>query len=445
MDSDQVWEQYKQYWNRGESPEMDFDTFCDLFKYGKISREAAKLVEISKSAHKTLEEVLKNSWTSLYLVFENYHRLRILLAVRGKDIIDKIIINDRKRFDAVTARLGLIWNIISGCTDYYGRKWMRNKVIHWWRDADFLEEEKEELLSILAKKKVLNWDLLNQLGPDAVETLQRLISRDVIPSEDIDEFDFEVLRSIRGAQPVDWLSSRIGMLLQTVTLTVDIRDSGLKLDELSWAFSGFGDWKKCDRTLFKRAMKKMQKYFNSREFEVVMGASTSFGTNQGRFSVTSNEIPSISFPLIRFLHLLLILEAPLLTSSLSTPELFLAPEVVMVVLGRDAVTYSPELRVFRDTDRRWRARWIESAGEALSVLFLESAVDLDLSTLSRILERSDEPTPDFLAQTNNGERIVIETKGSTSWEKHKKQRKDALIQLGKQTLSKGKKKEDIFS
>jgi hypothetical protein len=421
------------------------DTFCDLFSYKEVSVEAVNLVKTSKYARKTLEGAIKVGIGSLGRVFNDSDRIRVWFALRGEDYIDEILINERKMLDKINDRVDFIRIIVSNLIEYYGRRWVRNRVIRWWREADFLEEEKEVLLRLLAEEKVLNWGLVEQMGPDAIDTIQRLIRQDRIRPEYIDGFDFEVLRTIRGTQPVDWLSSKIGMLFQPVTLTVDIRDSGLKLDELSRTFSGIGDWKYRDKKLLTRAMKEMREYLHMREYEVVMEALTQYSTNLGRFSGASTEIPSISFPLIRFLHLLLILEAPSLTSALSTPELFLAPEVVMVVLGRDAVTYSPELRVFRDTDRRWRAHWVERAGEALSVLFLESAEDLDLSTLSRIDERSDKPTPDFLAQTNKEERIVIESKGSTSWEKHKKQRKDALIQLGKQTPGKGKKKEDIFS
>ena len=117
----------------------------------------------------------------------------------------------------------------------------------------------------------------------------------------------------------------------------------------------------------------------------------------------------------------------------------------MYTIGRDAVIYSPELRILRDTDRRWRARWVESAGEAISVLFLENAVNIDITTLSRIPERREGLTPDFQAETISKERIVFESKGATSWNTHLKQRNHALKQLGKRIEDSSRKKKNSIS
>jgi hypothetical protein len=442
----EVWEEYKQDWSSGESPEMNFDTFCDLFHFGGISEEAIELVRSSQYAHETLDEAIDVSFKILNRVFKSENRFRVWFALKDEDSIDEIILNwPRTLIDAVYERASFISAIVSNCVNYYGRRWIRNRIFRWWREADFLEEEKEAFLYKLADKDVLNWSLIGQLGSDAVETVQRLIRWGSIRAESIDGFDFEALRSIRGSQPPDWLSARIGSLLQPVTLPVDIRDSRLQLDELNKAFGNVEASGIRSKKFIRRAIEELRHHFGLKEAEWFIEALTQYGTSLLHYSTASGGLPSIRFPLLRFLHLRLLLEAPSLTSALSTPELFLVPDVVMYTLGRDAVTYSPELRVFRDTDRRWRARWVEASGEALSVMFLESAVDLDLSTLNRITEQSSEPTPDFKAQTNNGERIVFEAKGSTSWETHKKQRKDALNQLGKRMKSSSQKRENIFS
>jgi hypothetical protein len=74
---------------------------------------------------------------------------------------------------------------------------------------------------------------------------------------------------------------------------------------------------------------------------------------------------------------------------------------------------------------------VESAGEAIATMFLEDSVQLDLSTLARMPARNDLVTPDFMAATIIGGKLVFESKGSTEWKTHFAQRKHALKQLGK--------------
>jgi hypothetical protein len=106
------------------------------------------------------------------------------------------------------------------------------------------------------------------------------------------------------------------------------------------------------------------------------------------------------------------------------------PDVINYMLGQDYVSYSPELRVFDGCERRWRARWVETTAEALGSLSLEVLLRFDLTTLSRIPE-TNESTPDFMGETDFRERIVFESKGATGWKTHRKQRKEAMVQLGK--------------
>jgi len=126
----------------------------------------------------------------------------------------------------------------------------------------------------------------------------------------------------------------------------------------------------------------------------------------------------LRFPILRLLHLQQILETPRLSKVVRDPALALVPDVALYLMGRDDVLFHPELRVLRGSDRRWRARWVESAGEAVSTMFLEDSVKLDLSTLARMPEKSGSLTPDFMAATTAGGKLVYESKGSSDWKTH---------------------------
>ena len=439
-----VWEQFKRSWNNRESPDMDLDTFCELFYISDISREAVDLIGTSTHARQTIEGAIDVPYKLLPRIFKYIHesgRFRVWISVRGEDDIDDIIINGLDEIVPVSKRVDFLDIIVSKCEEYFGRKWIRNRVLRWWREIDFLEEEKEKILERLAYEYVLNWNFVQQLGPDAVETVQRLICRGSIRASKIDGFAFVDLQSIRGSQPADWLSPRIGSLLQPVTLPLDIRDSCLQMDELRRVFAGAVMQNKVlDRDSFRQALRRLERDRDPEELFTFFSQYLDFSQY---FPGFSNESPALRFPLIQFLHMCLLLEAPSLNAALKKSELHLLPEAVMHILGRDAVTYVPELRILRETDRRWRAHWVETAGEALSVIFLEKALNLDITSLSRIPEQSGKPTPDFRAQTYSDEPIVFESKGSTSMNTHKKQRQDALVQLGKLTKGMGKTKRNI--
>lgn len=76
----------------------------------------------------------------------------------------------------------------------------------------------EEYIRMLAEKGTLNRELMMRLGPDAVETAQRLIRRGDIYSGQVDGVDYSMLRNIRGSRSMDRLNQRIGSLLQSVIL-----------------------------------------------------------------------------------------------------------------------------------------------------------------------------------------------------------------------------------
>ena len=127
----------------------------------------------------------------------------------------------------------------------------------------------------------------------------------------------------------------------------------------------------------------------------------------------------------------LILETPSLSSSVSRPEDAFAPEVMLYMLRRDEVKYTPALYLMPDAERGWGRRWAESTGEALACLFLMDALPLELTTLRRIAETPNESTPDFQAMTFARESIVFESKGATSWSYFREGKRKALKQLNK--------------
>ena len=145
-------------------------------------------------------------------------------------------------------------------------------------------------------------------------------------------------------------------------------------------------------------------------------------------------------PLIRILHWRQLLEVPVMASALARPEDYLVPAVMLNLLDREGVAYFPEIRIAPNSERHWRRRWVESTGEAIAVLFLNEAILLDIPTLARIRERS-ESTPDFQVQSLNGEGLIFEAKGATAWTTHRRQRRDALSQLGKLDQSDGSRLE----
>jgi len=72
---------------------------------------------------------------------------------------------------------------------------------------------------------------------------------------------------------------------------------------------------------------------------------------------------------------------------------------------------------------------------------MEAALDIDLTLLERIPETPSEMTADFKTATKRGELIVYESKGSTDWETHRKQRRKALEQIGKSKSQAGQSRD----
>jgi hypothetical protein len=226
-----------------------------------------------------------------------------------------------------------------------------------------------------------------------------------------------------------WLRERVSLLLQNLTVPIDVKDSGLQkteLDRLSTTrrldIETIHSWGRAIEWPLEMPLRMLFHEFPS--LPMVFHPDTLLASDAASFT------SAMRFPLIRLMHMRLLLESPSLSDSLLQPEITMIPDVINYMLGQDYVSYSPELRVFDGCERRWRARWVETTAEALGSLSLEVLLRFDLTTLSRIPE-TNESTPDFMGETDFRERIVFESKGATGWKTHRKQRKEAMVQLGK--------------
>lgn len=437
MDIEATWLFYRDKWALGQSPAMDAATFKSIIiSDQELYLEALKQVESSAHAQKTLNETMANHSTETFLTFlgkgRNLHTwLKLWLDSNGEEAIDRILIDDRHKVRSMKSRTELVGVIVGATVEEFGREWTRTRVRRWWRESRFAEEEKEVLLRCLVGNSVLNGIQINELGPDAVATVQRLVRQEKLNPARIDGVHFSTPPRVQSSQKGNKLARRISGLAQPVAIPLDIRDSCLQSDELP-GIDGSGQTRIApDKAVLKQAIRRLRG-IHPRDLEQLSDEFSAFGEHLLQWQPNDDGPPVFSFPLIRFLHLRLLLDSPSLTAGLTTPEEFLVPEVLMYALGHDAVSYIPELRIFRDSEPRWRARWAESAGEAMSVMFLESTVGIDLSTLVRV-ETSVTGTPDFKACTFTKEPIVFESKGATAWKTHQKQRNKALEQLGKRT------------
>lgn len=88
-------------------------------------------------------------------------------------------------------------------------------------------------------------------------------------------------------------------------------------------------------------------------------------------------------PLLRLLHLGLVLGAPGLWAEERGAERHLVPDVVAWLVDALPVSFWPELRVHDDPDLGWRERWLRRLACAHGVAVLIDAVGLQLGTLAR--------------------------------------------------------------
>jgi hypothetical protein len=393
------------------SPEL----FYQLFSDGSWSREAVDLAGKSPVAHDMLREA------SFGVPIRDFDVRRVWLAVNDDQAIDNLFAAHREHLTPGD-RQSFVGDILPHFMHERGRSFIRSIFRKWWA-LPLLEEERDALIRASLSGGIRDQAFYRALGPIALDIARREIWR---YGWDGGWGPAQRFGSPSTKSPLPGLASRFDVLLEHVELTTDLRDACLTPSELAQ----LGTWPSQmgpPGSAFRRGLKHMFGHPAFEEFVHALGRHAFFAT--GRSSGTHG--PSWSFTVLRLLHLQQILEAPRLSRLVRDPALVLVPDVALFVMGRDDVVFQPELRVLRGSDRRWRARWAETAGEAVSVMFLEDSVELDLGTLSRVPERTDRPTPDFMAGTVPGQNVVFESKGATNWRTHLKQRRHALDQLGK--------------
>ncbi len=417
-DIEEIWEGYKEAWDNNERPAMTESTFCELFYDGDKAKEAVELVKESDNARSTISRAALTVSAS---ELNDSDRRSVFEAALEQEIPIAFWEEERLDFTA-ERRSNLARNAASALVRLYGRARARAIVSEKWSTVELLEEEKEGLLIGLSSQLALTEEYLYSLGSDAISLAQRLSIR--VKLENQSEYCYSNSAITLGASLQPGTYDRIQCLIRPLKIDADLRDSCLRIEE----------FEKVVRPIWPRAMLTHESLFNHFRREMPGRIADSLASaifmTSGQLYATNGQ-KEISFPLIRLLHLRLILEAPSLSKAIRTPIEYLIPEVLLYMFERDGALYHPHLRVLRDADRRWLARWTESMGEALSVAFMEDALGLALPTLSRIPEKPDCETPDFMASTHRDEKLVFESKGSRDWRTHLSQRRKALNQLGK--------------
>lgn len=432
MDIQQEWQSFADAWAKGQSPAMDTETFNALFYDRSRSAKAVQWLTDGHAAavSGTLHPVAVQLSPELVQGLDDFDRFQVWFAVLQLAVgyrFDHLFGRERSKLPA-TVRCDLVAELAKGALDRVGRAQARALLVHWWHNEQLLEEEREALVKAMGDADALNADLVRQLGPEAQVMVNRMIRSGKISVLALD--DVPVSNAVAASQSGNGLAPQIVALLQLVSMDLNIMDARLRSEELAWMANFDGRHRRqSEETLLRRTLSRLEGFLPSSEIRHLAASLLSLD-RQLVISRSDPQASALTFPLIRLLHLRLLLEAPSLSGALQAPEALLVPAVLSHVLNKDRVSYAPELRVWTETEKRWRARWAESAGEAMSVMFLESAVNLDLTLLCRIPETKD-PTPDFKAGTVQGEPIVFESKGATSWKTHLRQRAEALEQLGK--------------
>jgi hypothetical protein len=432
MDVGQEWQRYKDAWSKGKSPLMDVATFNNLFYQGQVSSEAIEWLgtKHGAAATGTLHPLAVQLSPELVQGLGDSDRFRLWIAVLESTVgyrFEHLFEPERSPLSA-ELRTRFVADLATGAVRQLGRARARALLVRWWHQEHLWEEEQEALLQAFAWADTLNADVVRQLGPEARVLVHRMVRSGKIAAHWLEVAPGT--NPVAGSQPGNSLAPQVGALLQPVAMDLNIVDARLRPDELSAMSVDDGRHQvRAHTTMLSQTLQRLERHLPSPEVQHI-AASFAALERQLTISRSDHQASALGFPLLRLLHLRLLLEAPSLSGALQAPEDLLVPAVLSHTLRMDRVTYAPELRVWSETEKRWRARWAESAGEAMSVMFLESAVSLDLTLLCRIPEGSD-PTPDFRAGTIHGEPIVFESKGATSWKTHLRQRMDALEQLGK--------------
>lgn len=414
---------YQEAWKEGHSPTMSQKTFLWVFGGAAVAKKCIDLLPTSSEARETLESVLSDC--DFGEVLSDYNcEISVVLAVLGFDKSFARWQESRSHL-LPEVRSRFVQDLIRAVSRLKGREWLRSRAVRFWTAGELLEEEKEGIVRGLAYTKALTEDLLLSFGSEAVAIARRLLARGDIGADWLVGGGGMEKTTLCGSITPKESCDKIGSLMQWVSIPTDLRDSRLKPSEMR-RVSNQWSW-----PLLEIAMQRMRRSCRHPEMEMfIEELLPMLGVVGPQFTTPVSSAP-FRFRMLQLLHMRLILDSPSIASALKQPEESLVPEVLLYILGNDAVDYSPELRVFSDADKRWKARWAENMGEAMSVLFLERALKLELTTLARIQEEQGKKTADFVALTKTKEPIVFESKGATGWKTHRDQRKKALQQLGK--------------
>ncbi len=434
-----MWEMWKVHLSRGLLPRVSGSEVCRVFSRPRNANEAIKLVATDARFRTAFYRMVMSVLDEFIHGAERDSDVANVLAAIADDEMAGSVFAGLAAYGTVEARARAVGALIRAMCSAKGRQWVRQRAARWWREHYFLEEERDAFIGTLVRQDAYRVEDLRVWGPTAEESAKRVAARARANGDwswGVEAPAGTVAATEIGRAPTPvLLRQRTAILTQRVCLAVDARDSGLQATEIgrlpSRRHPQINEWPLLARA-FERAFEMPFRHVIR---EVPWLAAVS-GLPVAVAADSLGKTHEVAIPLLRLLHMRLLLESPSLSDALASPESFAVPEVVLFVVGQDRVTYSPELRVFANAERRWRARWAETSAEALSALILEDALALDLTTLSRIPERNDSPTPDFRAVTLSQEPIVFECKGSTAWNTHVRQRREALAQLGKAAVAK---------
>lgn len=400
---------------------MPPELFRALFTDGSLAHEAVELAKQSPFSQQALKEAADG-----VVQLSDRDVCRVWMAVQDDDAVENLFAHFRNQLSARDS-FNFVRDVIDDLLNQKGRKFVKDRVLKWWREMASSEEQQEALIDIMVRRGIRDESLYRALGSGALQFARRIAAEF---GDSVLHGSFETPFSIPAGNPASGrIASRFDALFADVTLAADLRDACLTSDEHSRvvesAQRSAPSW-----SAFGRALRHFR-HFPRPMMDEFAEAFAHFARAIPPSLTVSADPPQFRFPILRLLHLQQILEAPQLSKVVRDPAFALVPDIALYLMGRDDVLFHPELRVLRGSDRRWRARWVESAGEAVSTMFLEDSVQLDLSTLARIPEKSGSLTPDFMAATTTGGKLVFESKGSSDWKTHLSQRKHALRQLGK--------------
>ena len=320
--------------------------------------------------------------------------------------------------------------LIKELTALRGREQVRQEIAVLLLREQLLEEEMEALVEVSVEQHLFDWQTLPSLSPSAPTIALKLLQRGEISHRELGPFFAQPPPKSSGQRDGPLIEEKARSLAQRVSIPMRLTGSGLDRVELArlqttWLHPVFTA---IASGLFRRAFRHpmLEEFFHFWAHEWPLPLALSFSP-----SGANGNFATLGVPLVRLLHMRLILDAPSLAASVTEPQEAFAPEVMLYLLRNDGVTYTPALHLLPNSERGWRRRWAEATGEALSCLFLMDALPLELTTLRRIRESSMESTPDFQAMTLAGEPIVFEAKGATTWSYFRESKRKALRQLNK--------------